>query len=131
MANILNVSVEDLDRTFEDNLDDTKTEWYEAKIDEAARLLISKVPSIPSRIAVGSLDEETVKDLVLKAVMRVIRNVKGLTQVGEEGVNMSFNSNVSSGDLWFSKADLELVALVTRITSPPQKAKAYRINQWW
>jgi hypothetical protein len=130
MANVLNVTSDDLALTYEETLEPELTEWYEQKIDEAARLLIAKVPSIPNRLANGTIDSDLVKDIVLKAVMRVVRNSKGLTSVGEDGVQLVFNPNVSSGDLYYSKADLLLVVGTRTVRQKPARIVQLNVLGW-
>lgn len=127
MANKLNITSDDLELTYED-FDGSLVDWYDQKIDEATRLLLVKVPSLQRRIADGLVDYSFVKDTVLKAVMRVVRNTKGMTSVGEDGLQIAFNTNVSSGDLWYSKAELQAIAPVK--TRAVKRYSTVQMNRW-
>lgn len=109
MANILNVTSDDVDNSYEGTIDVSEVAWVERKIDEAVRDLIGLIPSIPSRITSGELDPELVKDKVVGAVLRVVRNPQGVESEGEGDYNIKLRNTVASGDIWWQEKDLDLL----------------------
>lgn len=109
MTNVLNITSDDVEESYEGTIAVSEVAWVERKIDEAVRDLVGLIPSIPARIESGHLDPELVKDKVVGAVLRVVRNPKGIESEGEGDYNIKLKNTVASGDIWFQEKDLDLL----------------------
>lgn len=119
MSNELNLVSTDLEATYEGELDlPNLDDWYQEKIDEAVRLLIRKVPNIVTRMAAGSIDPLFVRDKVLGAVMRVLRDPEGLESETEGNYSYKKNPVVASGNIWFTKDELADLGMTTATALP-------------
>lgn len=113
MANVLGLLSTDLEASYEGELDlDNLDEWYQEKIDEAVRLLLRKIPTIQSRIAAGTLDPLFVRDKVVGAVLRVLRDPEGMQSETEGNYSYKRNPIVASGNIWFTKDELADLGVV-------------------
>jgi hypothetical protein len=113
MSNILGLVSTDLEASYEGELDlDNLDEWYQEKIDEAVRLLIRKVPTVVARMAAGSIDPDFVKDKVVGAVLRVLRDPEGIKSESEGNYSYDRNPIVASGNIWYTKDELADLGVV-------------------
>lgn len=126
MANKLNIQSSHLEYSYEGTLDASLGNYYQAKIDEAVRLLMRKVPNLPARITHGEVDPDLVTDIIVRAVLRVVRNADGAESENAGGYGYKLNPMVASGDIWFPDTDLSLITdpyldlpRAVRITSSP------------
>lgn len=132
--NALGLVATDLEATYEGELDlDNLEDWYQEKIDEAVRLLARKVPNVFTRIASyestgKGLDPEFVKDKVLNAVMRVLRDPEGIQSETEGNYSYKRNPIVASGNIWFTKDELADLGAVT--TDRPRTVYAKTRYGW-
>lgn len=113
MSNVLNYVSTDLEGPYEGELDlETLDEWYQEKIDEAVRLLIRKVPNIVTRMAAynpttgAGIDPLFVRDKVLGAVIRVLRNPEGFMSENEGEYGYRMNPTEASANVWYTKDEL-------------------------
>ena len=107
MSNVLGYVSTDLEASYEGDLDlENLDEWYQEKIDEAVRLLIRKVPTVVARMAAGSIDPDFVKDKVVGAVLRVLRDPEGIQSETEGNYAYKRIPIVASGNIWFTKDEL-------------------------
>lgn len=106
MANDLGITHEDVDESYEETLDPTTTNWVQQKIDEAVRELLAYIPDLSDRIASGKVDAQLVTDKVVGAVLRVVRNPKGIETEDEGDYGIKLRNTVASGDVWFQEKDL-------------------------
>ena len=110
MASILTVTVDDLVDAYEGAIDtqDSETQnWLKYQIGKAERALIGECPSLPRRIAAGSVDVELVRDVVVDAVLRLVRDEDPtLKTESENGYSYSKNALSASANIWFPDKDL-------------------------
>src|SRR5690349_18981161 len=107
MSNILGLVSTDLEASYEGELDlENLDEWYQEKLDEAVRLLVRKVPTVVARMAAGSIDPDFVKDKVVGAVLRVLRDPEGIKSETEGNYSYDRNPIVASGNIWYTKDEL-------------------------
>lgn len=125
MSNVLGYVSTDLETPYEGELDlENLDEWYQQKIDEAVRLLIRKIPNLVARIAsydpvTGTgLDPEFVKDKVMNAVLRVLRDPEGLESETEGNYSYTRNPVVASANIWFTKDELADLGLASVADKP-------------
>lgn len=137
MSNALGIEVQDLESTYEGELDfEELSDWYQQKIDEAVRLLIRKIPSIVPRIAAYNavtgtgLDPEFVKDKVLNAVMRVLRDPEGISRETEGNYSYERNPIVASGNIWYTKDELADLGLEIAVVDKPRTIWATNRFGW-
>lgn len=110
MASILSVAVDDLVTAYEgviDKQDPETQEWLKHQIGKAERALIGECPSLPRRIAARSVDVELVRDVVVDAVLRLVRDEDPtLKTESENGYSYSKNALSASANIWFPDKDL-------------------------
>jgi hypothetical protein len=110
MASILTVTVDDLVDAYEGAIDtqDAETQkWLTHQIGKAERALIGECPSLPRRIVAGSVDVELVRDVVVDAVLRLVRDEDPtLKTESENGYSYSKNALSASANIWFPDKDL-------------------------
>lgn len=106
MPNFLDLTSDDLVDAYEGNIEISQVAWVERITDKAARELLAMIPSMPARIESGALDKELVKDKVIDAVLRVVRNPMGIDSEGEGDYNIKLRNTVASGDVWYQEKDL-------------------------
>jgi len=125
MANVLGYVSTDLEEPYEGQLDlEELDDWYQQKVDEAVRLLVRKIPSIVARIdaydpATGAgIDPLFVKDKVLNAVIRVLRNPEGFQSETEGEYSYRMNRTEASANVWFTKEELADLGYGTATAKP-------------
>lgn len=110
MARILNVFVDDLVAAYEGVIDQKDTEtmnWLQRQLAKAERALIGECPSLPRRLAAGSVDPGLVQDVVIDAVLRLVRDEDPtLKTESEGGYSYSKNALSASANIWFPDKDL-------------------------
>lgn len=106
MANVLDVTFEQVTSSYEGTIPLQKSDWVNQKIDEAVRELLSIIPDIPDRIDAGLLDPQLVADKVVAAVLRVVRNPTGIEQEAEGDYSYRMRNSVASGDIWYQEKEL-------------------------
>lgn len=130
MANSLNITIENVANSYEGKISTEDVAWAETKIDEAVRELLSIIPSIPRRIANGTLDAELVMDKVVGAVLRVVRNPKGIESEGEGDYNIRLRNSVASGDIWYQEKDLIQLGKVIESKNKPRTVHSKATAVW-
>lgn len=113
MSNVLGYVSTDLEAPYEGQLDlDNLDDWYQEKIDEAVRLLLRKAPTIVSRMSAydpvtgGGIDPAFVKDKVIGAVLRVLRDPEGFESETEGNYSYKRSAVVASGNIWYTRDEL-------------------------
>lgn len=106
MTNFLGLTSDDVDNAYEESIEISQVAWVERVTDKAVRELLGLIPTLQVRIDSGKLDKELVKDKVIDAVLRVVRNPKGIDSEGEGDYNVKLRNTVASGDVWYQEKDL-------------------------
>ena len=106
MANVLDITLDQVTASYEGTIASQKFDWVNQKIDEAVRELLAIIPDIPNRIDAGALDPELVADKVIAAVLRVVRNPTGIDQETEGDYSYRLRNTVASGDIWYQEKEL-------------------------
>lgn len=106
MANFLDLNSDDIDDAYEGTIEVSEVAWVERVTDKAARELLGLIPNLPARIDSGKVDKDLVKDKVIDAVLRVVRNPQGIDTEGEGDYNIKLRNTVASGDVWYQEKDL-------------------------
>jgi hypothetical protein len=125
MSNVLGYVSTDLETPYEGELDlENLDEWYQDKIDEAVRLLIRKIPNLVARIASHDaststgLDPLFVKDKVMGAVLRVLRDPEGISEESEGNYSYKRNPVVASANIWYTKDELADLGVTSKADKP-------------
>ncbi|MGX5360085.1 Gp19/Gp15/Gp42 family protein [Kocuria sp. KH4] len=113
MANTLHITVEAVTETYEGDIDleDEQTvTWLQGQIDKAVRALLGDCPTLLRRWAAKTVDHLLVQDVVVDAVLRVVRD-EDPTMKGESESGYSYTKNplMASGDIWFPDKDLRRI----------------------
>lgn len=82
-------------------LTDEQLPWVQAKIDRATRKLLRRIPDLDARITDGRLTTEDVRDAIVDAVLRVLRNPSGYKSEQDGDYGYSLNSRDASASIWF------------------------------
>lgn len=106
MPNDLGLTSDAVAASYEGTIAVSEVAWVEQKIDEAVTELKGLIPNIVNRVDSGKLDRDLVKDKVVAAVLRVVRNPKGIETEGEGDYSIKLRNTVASGDIWFPEKDL-------------------------
>lgn len=106
MSNVLGVTLNEVEDSYEGTILEVRYPWVENKIDEAVRKLVHMIPDLPDRVASGAIDPQFVTDNVVKAVLRVVRNPQGLESETEGDYGYKLRTLMASGDVWYPDADL-------------------------
>jgi len=137
MTNVLGYVSTDLEAPFEGELDlENLDEWYQEKIDEAVRLILRKGPTLISRMAAydpdtgAGIDPAFVKDKVIGAVLRVLRDPEGLESESEGNYSYKRNPVVASGNIWFTKDELADLGIGTAVVQRPRTVFASTRYGW-
>jgi hypothetical protein len=137
MANVLGYVSTDLETPYEGELDlENLDEWYQDKIDEAVRLLLRKAPTIVSRMAAydpvtgTGIDPNFVKDKVIGAVLRVLRDPEGMQSETEGNYSYKRNPVVASGNIWFTKDELADLGIIATAAVRPRTVFASNRYGW-
>lgn len=97
---------DDVRARYERDIPDDRSPYLLALIGEAVQVLASKV---------GDLDQfppATVKMLIIRAVMRVLRNPEGFTSESEGTYNYNLSQRVASGSIWFPDDEIGMLVPV-------------------
>lgn len=91
--------------------------WVDTLIGRATRLLSSPGhrPGLQAWLATGQVDPLDVRDVVVSAVLRVIRNPEGIYREQEADYGYSKSVEVASGVLAFTDAELARVTPVSTV----------------
>lgn len=73
-------TVSDVQSRLERELEPEEATLVEARLGDAERLILSRIPDLDSRITDGKLDIENVKQVEADAVIRLVRNPEGYIQ---------------------------------------------------
>lgn len=125
MSNVLGYISTDLEGPYEGELDlENLDEWYQEKVDEAVRLLLRKAPNIVARMAAYNastgtgIDPQFVKDKVLGAVIRVLRNPEGYESETEGTYAYRLNRTEASATVWYTKDELADLGISSATVKP-------------
>lgn len=128
MANVLAVTLDEVLESYEGIIDTDQIRWANNTVDRAVRELINKIPSLPDRVAAGTLDREYVVDKVAEATHRVYRNPEGMESEAEGEYNYKLRTLMASGDVWYP--DSVLVALGYVKSDVPRTVFANTSRGW-
>lgn len=90
-------------------LSDAKRPWVEAKLADAWEQLIVRIPSLAVRIQAGDVSRNLVVGILSEAVIRVVKNPNSIRSTGVDDGQVTIDTTVSSGRLYFLDEELELL----------------------
>ena len=99
-------------------------------IDKAETRLLAAFPSIPARIAAGTLSVDLVAGVVEDMVLRVASNPRGVRSLSIDDYTETLDRAVSSGVLYLSPEELALLAGPMRAGGAFGSIKL-RTPAWW
>jgi hypothetical protein len=73
----------------------------ESLVRQASAKLTALVPSLPARLAAGSVDAELPRGLVVEAVLRVYRNPAGVSQQSTGPFSRSLHKDAARAEIFF------------------------------
>jgi len=83
-------------------------------IAKAKRRLLRAAPSLPARVAAGSLDSELVAGVLEDMVLRVVSNPRGLRSMSVDDFQATIDSALSAGRLYVSDSEVAMLAPATQ-----------------
>lgn len=92
---------EDVQLAYEGTIPDTDQGRVSALLAQANARLEAIVPSLPARVAAGTLDPSLPMGLVVEAVLRVYRNPMGTTQQSMGPFSRSLSPTAARNDVYF------------------------------
>jgi hypothetical protein len=81
------------------------------RLDDAERLIKTRIPDLDDRITAGSLDEESVKQVEADMILRLIRNPEGYTQESDGNYSYMISAAVASGRLEVREDEWRLLGM--------------------
>lgn len=99
----------DLERSWRP-LSDQEAVNASARLEQAWARLTAVAPTVPADMDSGALTSELVASVITDAVLRVLRNPEGLRQESIDDYSWTRDSAVSAGALYFTDAELALLA---------------------
>lgn len=106
MTNHLALTSDDVQDAYEGEIRTDQVRWVERKLDQAVRELYAVIPTLKARVDSEKIDVDLVKDKVVDAVLRVVRNPLGIDREGEGDYTIHLRNTVASGDIWYQDKDL-------------------------
>lgn len=116
------VDLTDVQAAYEKPIPDNLTEFVNHQIGRAERLLSRTLPSLDAWLTDGCLTDDDVKDVVIEAVLRVVRNPGGLQMEMSGNYSYQARADVAGGKLYFSDAELAQLracALAKQVSANP------------
>lgn len=86
-----------------------RTQYLRTKLDDAVALIQQKYPAVEARLTSGALLEQNYHRVVCDMVLRVVTNPRGYSNESEGSYAYGLRAVVSSGDLWMTQADIDLL----------------------
>ena len=100
------VSTQDVADAIKGGIPDEDVPWVQNLIGRATRLLANLRPGLPGLISDGVIDGAFVGDVIVDAVLRVVRNPEGFYREQEGKYGYSKSVDVASGRLEFLPSEL-------------------------
>lgn len=105
------IGIDDIRDTIERPLTTDEARVIPAWIEKAWGLLLDKVPDVVERQALPAgnplhVREGVVKDALVNAVERKVRNASGLRQFGTDEYSQTIDASLSSGKIYIADEDL-------------------------
>lgn len=94
---------DDVRERYEQVIPDDQSGYLSQLIDEAVIVLGAQVGDL------GTYPPATVKMLLIRAVMRVLRNPEGFTAESEGTYNYNLSQRVASGSIWFPNDEVAML----------------------
>jgi len=130
MTNVLAVTLDEVLASYEGTIVTDELTWATDIVDKAVRELINKIPSIPSRVAAGTLDREYVVDKVGEAAHRVYRNPEGMASETEGDYSYRLRTIMASGNVWYPDSDLIALGYTNGKNSVPRTVFSTPSRGW-
>ena len=92
---------EDVAATYELPLPEEARTRVEALLAQASARLVALVPSIPARIAAGTLDPNLPGGMIIEAVLRIYRNPAGATEQQAGPFTRRFSPSAAKNEIYF------------------------------
>lgn len=102
----------DVATRFEQPIPSDRQTYVEALIDEAERTLARIVPNLADRLSATppTLDADTLKIVIVRAVIRTLANPRGYTSETDGSYTYQIRAGVG-GDIGFTDSDLALLGV--------------------
>lgn len=115
---------------------DLLTEFTEAQVQTQIEDAIDYLDNrwravIESRLASGLLSTRRFTRVISDAVLRVVRNPRGLTSENEGGYGYAQRPDVASGNLWFTADDLESLTGIRPTQAAVPKTVGIALDRGW
>jgi hypothetical protein len=113
-------------------LDEFTPEQIQEQIADAIDYLDNRWRAvIESRLASGLLTTRRFTRVISDAVLRVVRNPRGLTSENEGGYGYAQRPDVASGNLWFTADDLESLTGIRPTQAAVPRTVGIALDRGW
>jgi hypothetical protein len=99
--------VEDVRSAWNRPVPESRVPYVQDKLDRAHRLLRRRAPGLDARVAGGQLAPEDVGDVIVRMVIRVLRNPEGYRTETDGDYSYGRDTRSASGELTVTDEDLE------------------------
>lgn len=98
---------------YEQDIPTGQAAYVESVIDEAETVLLARVPTLPALITAGATSVAIVRTVIIRAVLRVLRNPNGYRSEQAGDYSYQFDA-ASSGQVDYTPAEIFLITGNTR-----------------
>lgn len=81
------------------DLDETESRIVDVRLGDAERLILSRIPTLVSKVTAGTILVDTVVQVEAEAILRLIRNPEGYSQETDGNYSYMIDQRVASGRL--------------------------------
>lgn len=93
------------------DLDESETRIVGVRLDDAERLIKSRIPDLESRVVAGTIDQANVVMIEAEAVLRLVRNPDGYSSETDGNYTYRIDRDVASGSLEILDREWALIGL--------------------
>ena len=98
---------DDVKKRYSRPLSPSQSEWVETRLSDACEILKSRIPGLEARVDSGDVSEGLVFATLCEAVIRVLKNPGSVRSTGVDDGQVTIDTTVSSGRLYFLDEELE------------------------
>lgn len=86
------------------------SDLVDALLEDAEVRLLARIPTLKERITAGDVEARLVTGIICDAVIRVLKNPNSIRSTGVDDGQVTIDTTVSSGRLYFTDEELDMLA---------------------